>query len=264
MLAKRRRKEGKIIFESTEVRFSGDTRIGIQVEKRSRNDAHMMIEEFMVLANEEVAKWCVRHELPFLSRVHGTPGHNNLAFIAEIIENQEVKKKLEPHHIREYMEKVTDPILRFRLSRLLLPKMAKATYADKPSQHFGLALSYYSHFTSPIRRYPDLQVHRIIKEKLHHKLSSERKVHYRNILKRVARHSSEQERTAEDVERVFDALYACRYMQDKVGNVYVGRVSGIAEFALFVELENGIEGTMYLPRKKFRVNSFTGSLETFA
>lgn len=264
ILKKRRQKEGKIIFESTELKFSGDTRTGIEVEKRDRNDAHMMIEEFMVLANEEVAKWCVRHELPFLSRVHGLPSTDNLEFIAEIIGNREVRRKLEPHHIREYMEKVSDPLEQFRLSRLLLPKMAKATYADKPFRHFGLALSFYSHFTSPIRRYPDLQVHRIIKEKLHEELTSERKAHYRGILKRIAKHTSERERGAEDIERAFDALYACRYMQDKVGQTFQGRISGITEYALYIELESGIEGTCYLPRKKYHVNPLTGSLETLS
>lgn len=179
----------------------------------------------MVLANEEVAKWCVREELPFLSRAHALPSSQNIALIADMIANSEIRKKLEPHHIRSYMEKITDPVEQFRLSHLLLPKMAKAVYSDKVSGHFGLALSYYAHFTSPIRRYPDLQVHRIVKEKLHNVLSLERKIHYQSILKRVARHCSEQERLAEDVERAFDSLYACRYMQDKIGQIFAGQVS---------------------------------------
>lgn len=159
------------------------------------------------------------------------------------------------------MERITDPVEQFRLSRLLLPKMAKATYADSPFRHFGLALSFYSHFTSPIRRYPDLQVHRIIKETLHGQISSERKAHYRNLLKKVARLSSERERAAQDIERAFDALYMCRYMQDKVGKTYDGRISGITEYALYVELPSGVEGTIFLPRKKLFVNPVTGSLE---
>jgi len=98
--------------------------------------------------------------------------------------------------------------------------MAKATYADAKHRHFGLALEYYSHFTSPIRRYPDLQVHRIIKEKLRGTLTDERIIHYKKILKKVARSCSERERTAEDIERAFDSLYACRYMANHVGETY--------------------------------------------
>ncbi len=260
ILKKRRKKEGKIIFESTEIRFSWDTRTSISVEKRARNDSHMMIEEFMVLANEEVAKWCIREELPFLSRAHALPSSENIALIALMIDNAQIRKKLEPHHIRSYMEKMVDPVEQFRLSHLLLPKMAKAIYTDKVSGHFGLALSHYSHFTSPIRRYPDLQVHRIIKEKLHSTLSSERKAHYRSILKRVAKHCSEQERFSEDVERAFDVLYACRYMQNKVGQIFSGQVSWVTDFAVFVELQNGIEWTLYLPRKRFQINQLDGSI----
>jgi ribonuclease R len=98
--------------------------------------------------------------------------------------------------------------------------MAKATYSDTPFRHFGLALNYYSHFTSPIRRYPDLQVHRIIKDTLNKKLNSEKITHYKSILKKVARNCSEKERRAEDIERAMNSLYACRYMQDKIGKVY--------------------------------------------
>lgn len=139
--------------------------------------------------------------------------------------------------------------------------MAKATYRDRPDRHFGLALTYYSHFTSPIRRYPDLQIHRIIKEKLRGTLTDARKVHYNKILKKVARNCSERERGAEDIERAFDSLYACRYMSNKIGNTYVGRVSGIAEFAYFVELDIGVEITVYLPRnRRYSVDSVSGIL----
>lgn len=139
--------------------------------------------------------------------------------------------------------------------------MAKATYTDTKHRHFGLALEYYAHFTSPIRRYPDLQVHRIIKEKLRGTLTDERIIHYKKILKKVARACSERERAAEDIERAFDSLYACRYMANHVGETYVGRISGIAEFAYFVELDSGIEVTVYLPRySRYIVDGVTGIL----
>ena len=98
--------------------------------------------------------------------------------------------------------------------------MAKATYSDTPFRHFGLALEYYSHFTSPIRRYPDLQIHRIIKEKIRNTLTPQRITHYKSILKRIARSCSEQERSAEDIERAMNSLYICRYMSNKIGKNY--------------------------------------------
>jgi ribonuclease R len=211
----------------------------------------MLIEEFMVLANEEVAKWCDGHGIPFLSRVHGLPPYNSLEVIKQILSTNPIpplvrgspesrrnisngqnlslhrndrnpknsQKVLEPRHIREFLDTLF-PDEAYKYSRLLLPKMAKATYSDTKHRHFGLALEYYSHFTSPIRRYPDLQVHRIIKEQLRGTLTSERIIHYKKILKKVARSCSERERTAEDIERAFDSLYACRYMANHVGETY--------------------------------------------
>lgn len=169
---------------------------------------------------------------------------------------------LEPTHIREFLENIKDPTELYRYSRLLLPKMAKATYSDTPFRHFGLALEYYSHFTSPIRRYPDLQVHRIIKEQIRGILTPARVAHYKTLLKRVARNCSERERSAEDIERAMNSLYICRYMADKVGKIYDGQISGLAEFALFVELENGIEATLYIPRGKYNIDSIAGVLTT--
>ncbi len=134
----------------------------------------------------------------------------------------------------------------YRASRLLLPKMAKAFYSDKSLMHFGLALEYYAHFTSPIRRYPDLQVHRIIKEELHKTLDKKQKEHYRYILGKVARKCSDGEARATDIERAVDAIIICRYMSDKVGQTFDGRVSGLTEWAVFVELESGVEVTVYL------------------
>jgi ribonuclease R len=284
ILEKRRRKEWKITFESTEVYFEFETTdTSIQktpknIKRRERNNAHKLIEEFMVLANEEVAKWCDTHGLPFLSRVHGLPGNEQTEIIQWVLQSkwQEGKwwniifgkskntKTLEPTDIREFLESISDPVELYRYSRLLLPKMAKATYSDTPFRHFGLALEYYSHFTSPIRRYPDLQVHRIIKEKIQGKLSSERISHYKTILKRIARICSEQERSAEDIERAMNSLYACRYMSDKIWKKYSGQISGLAEFAIFVELENGIESTLYLPRAKYQINSIEGTIHTLS
>ncbi len=253
ILETRRKKEGKILFEMTECYFTLDEKRNVTaITKRERNDAHMMIEEFMVLANEEVAKWCVKNKLPFLSRVHGVPDTEDMKSLSEILEDLSLATRLEPRHIRDHLERATDPRERYRLSRLLLPKMAKAFYGDTPKWHFGLALQYYSHFTSPIRRYPDLLVHRIIKEFLHGELSKEEKESYTRSMKRIGKNLSEKEKQAESVERAIDSLMMCRYMSDKVGQSFDGTISGLTESNIYVELENGIEWSIFLKSPTYK------------
>lgn len=206
----------------------------------------MMIEEFMVLANEEVAKWCTKHSLPFLSRIHHLPPEDNAKIIREIVGLGKSHEQIHPKHIREYLDTLSTDEGMYRASRLLLPKMAKAFYSDTSLMHFGLALEYYAHFTSPIRRYPDLQVHRIIKEELQKTLDKKQKEHYRHILKKIAKKCSDGEARATDIERAIDAIMVCRYMSDKVGQTFDGRVNGFTDWAIFIELENGVEVTVYL------------------
>ena len=226
LLASRRQKEGKITFETTECYFTLDTKRNITaITKRERNDAHMMIEEFMVLANEEVAKWCVKEKLPFLSRIHAKPGPEQSKIIAEVLGNLSLIESLEPRHIRDHLEQAKDKREHYRLSRLLLPKMSKAVYGDTPAGHFGLALSYYAHFTSPIRRYPDLLLHRVMKAHLQGRLSGSEKARYTKEMKRYGKLLSEREKQAEGAERAIDSLMMCRYMSDKVGLEFHGTVS---------------------------------------
>ncbi len=263
ILEKRRKKEGKIIFESWEPTFSFDSDGQIiDIQKRERGASHMMIEEFMVLTNEEVAKWCTKYSLPFLSRIHHLPPEANAKIIREIVGLASVHETIHPSHIRSYLDTLSTTESLYRLSRLLLPKMAKAFYSDTSHMHFGLALEYYAHFTSPIRRYPDLQVHRIIKEELHKSLDKTRKDHYRHILKKIAKKCSDGEVRATDIERAVDAIIICRYMTDKVGETFEGRISGLTEWAIFVELENGVEVTVYQPRGWVRsiIDPVTGTL----
>ena len=128
--------------------------------------------------------------------------------------------------------------------------MAKAIYGDTPKGHFGLALAYYSHFTSPIRRYPDLLVHRIMKAFLHGELEWEVRAKYARDMKRHGKSLSEKEKQAEWVERAVDALMMCRYMQDKIGYTYRGTISWLTESNVYVELSNGVEGSIFLGRPK--------------
>ena len=214
----------------------------------------------MVLANEEIAKWCATKKIPFLSRVHEAPSAEKTREIQEIIAISTTDRQpwfiaisqdiwtwgeVTPHDIRKVLEKAREEGDLYRLSRLLLPKMAKAVYKDAVDRHFGLALKYYAHFTSPIRRYPDLLLHRMIKKYLHGELPKEKSI-YEKGMKKWWLSLSEKERSAEDVSRTIDALYMCRYMSDKVGQPFDGVISGLTESNIYVELESGVEGSIFL------------------
>lgn len=274
LLRERRKKEGKIIFDTTECYFDMDDKRNVEnIRKRERGDAHMMIEEFMVLANEEVAKWAIKRKIPFLSRVHDAPSVEKTREIVDILlANKEWLKEwiilgknseVEPHHIRSILEHAeSNNELFYRLSRLLLPKMAKAVYKEKPVRHYGLALTHYAHFTSPIRRYPDLLLHRMIKYHLS-KVSNFDKKSYDKQMKKWGENLSEKERIAEEVSRSIDDIYMCQYMSNHVEDVYEGTISWVTESNVYVELENGVEGSIYLGWKwtpKLTLDLAQGSL----
>lgn len=275
-LVRRRRGEWKIIFDSTELEFAfptdsyseyRDTNIytPISIYTRKRNELHMLIEEFMVLANEQIAKWCSLQGIPFLSRIHDLPWPDQISLIRGIVsqklgqhDNQgssyaHKKPAITSRYIRDFLDMLSPEEL-YIYSRLLLPKMSKAVYGTESLGHFGLWLEYYAHFTSPIRRYPDLQVHRIIKEYLHGILSSERREHYQSLLRRVARQSSQREQIAEWVEQAIQSIYIARYMEQYVWVEHIGQVSGVSEFAYFVELESGVEAVVPLQGRWYRVD----------
>ena len=269
ILEKRREKEGKILFEMTECYFDLDEERNVKnIRKRERNDAHMMIEEFMVLANEEIAKWCASKKIPFLSRVHEAPSEEKNREIREIIAlswnhhnggfltiKQEETQDITPHDIRKILEKARENNDLYRLSRLLLPKMAKAVYKDTVDRHFGLALKYYAHFTSPIRRYPDLLLHRMIKKYLHGELSKNASIYEKNM-KKWWMSLSEKERKAEEVSRVINDLYMCQYMSDKIDLSFDGIISWLTESNIYVELSSGVEGAIFLKWGKSNITKW--------
>lgn len=164
ILKKRRAKEGKIAFEKTELYFELD-KDGITpktIKKRERNDAHKLIEECMVITNEEVAKWCRKRKIPFISRVHAPPSDESSVIIREVIGKKGKNfDPITPKEIADFLQNLSEDMY-FFTSRMILPKMSKAEYSEKNHGHFGLALDEYSHFTSPIRRYSDLVTHRMI------------------------------------------------------------------------------------------------------
>ena len=153
---------------------------------------------------------------------------------------------MRPKEIQKLLGKVEGTPQEALISRLALRSMKQARYTPENSGHFGLAANYYTHFTSPIRRYPDLQIHRIIKDNLRGRMNGERMEHYRKILEEVTKHASETERSADEAERETVKLKKVEYMSDRIGNVYTGVISGVTKWGMYVELPNTIEGLIHV------------------
>lgn len=219
------------------------------IRKRERNDAHKMIEEFMVLANEEVAKWCTKRKIPFLSRYHSEPSDDSTKTIHKILGHNREKSKtaIKPSDIENFLSKLNVDE-QFFASRLILPKMSKAEYSYGKTGHFGLALDNYSHFTSPIRRYPDLITHRLIHLYLSRKLDEKTRQNYDKKLQKIAEICSQNEKIAENIERATDKIFVQRYMQNHIGEIMNGKISSLTNWAIFVELDIGVEVMVLLPR----------------
>ena len=154
--------------------------------------------------------------------------------------------EVRPKEIQKLLGKVEGTPQEALISRLALRSMKQARYTPENSGHFGLAANYYTHFTSPIRRYPDLQIHRIIKDNLRGRMNGERMEHYRKILEEVTKHASETERRADEAERETVKLKKVEYMSDRIGNVYTGVISSVTKWGMYVELPNTIEGLIHV------------------
>nr|MDD3720555.1 ribonuclease R [Candidatus Gracilibacteria bacterium] len=238
ILYKYKRDHGYIEFDLIETKIIVDEKgYPVEIKEYPKYEANKVIEFFMILANEAVAKKF--SDLPFLYRVHPEP---------EIEDIDRLKYALKYVGV-EYRDRLTDIVEKIKgrpeenfISKLILKTMTRAVYSPINEGHYGLGLEYYSHFTSPIRRYPDLQIHRIIREKLQGKMTKGRIEHYRNILGDVANLCSEQEQMAEDIEHKVDDYLEARYMSDKIGEEFDGMISGVIERGFFVQLENTIEG----------------------
>lgn len=177
----------------------------------------MLIEEFMVLANEEVAKWCQKRKIPFLSRVHDAPNEESSNVIHTILKHPKHRKntEIQPKEIQNFLENLSEDETYFA-SRMILPKMSKAIYSADKNGHFGLALEQYSHFTSPIRRYPDLITHRMIHYYLERKMTEEAKKKYQQKLPKIALSNSNSEKRAENIESAVQKIYIWRFMEAKI------------------------------------------------
>ena len=254
ILRERRRKRGAIDFDLPETRITlDDSGKPVYIGPYERNSATRLIEEFMLAANETIAEHFCRMGIPFVYRIHENPEQDKIDKLGVLIRNFgydiKVKKdKIKPGEIQKLLEKIKGTPQEAMISSLTLRSMQRARYATSCEGHFGLACRYYCHFTSPIRRYPDLQIHRIIKESLHGKLKGERIAHYDKILNDVAKRSSSRERLAEEAERETDKLKKAEYMQEHIGEVFTGVISGVTNWGIYVELPNTIEGLVHISR----------------
>lgn len=262
LLRAKRQKRGSIDFDFPECKILLD-REGhpLDIRPYERNVATDLIEDFMLAANETVAQHFYWMELPFLYRVHDVPNPekirglslfiNNFGYYMKSMDKRGSKvgsEEVHPKEIQKLLEKIAGTPEEPMIARLALRSMKQAKYSVENSGHFGLACKYYCHFTSPIRRYPDLQIHRIIKEQLKGRMSEERIAHYRDVLPGVAEATSKLERRADEAERETDKLKKVEYMEERIGEEFDGVISGVTSWGIYVELPNTVEGLVHVSR----------------
>lgn len=252
LLRKKRHQRGSIDFDFPESKITLDEKgKPIEVKAYERNSATKIIEDFMLLANETIAEDYYWQELPFLYRTHENPDSEKIQKLGIFINNFGYSIKIgqdeiHPKELQKLLSKIEGTPEEALISRLTLRSMKQAKYTVSNEGHFGLSTKYYCHFTSPIRRYPDLQIHRIIKENLRGKLSEKRITHYDRILPEVAKQTSTTERRADEAEREVEKLKKVEYMKQYIGQQFEGVISGITTWGMYVELPNTVEGMVHV------------------
>lgn len=252
VLRKRRRQRGSIDFDFPESKLVLDENgVPVEIKAYDRNVATKMIEDFMLLANETVAEEYYWREIPFVYRVHETPDGDKIRKLATFINNFGYSMhigtgEVRPKEIQKLLGKIEGTPQEMMISRLALRSMSHAKYTPDNEGHFGLAAKYYTHFTSPIRRYPDLQIHRIIKDNLRGRMNEAKISHYQAILPEVTKQAGETERRAEEAERETIKLKKAEYMSQRIGKEYEGVISGVTGWGIYVELPNTVEGLVHV------------------
>lgn len=252
ILRDKRHKRGSIDFDFPESKITLDEKgRPIEIKAYERNSATKIIEDFMLIANETVAEDYFWQELPFVYRTHDNPDPEKIRSLATFINNfgyaiRMTSDEIHPKELQKLLEKIEGTDEEALLSRLTLRSMKRAQYTTDCTGHFGLSAKYYTHFTSPIRRYPDLQIHRIIKENLHGGITDKRMGHYNGILTAVTKQASMTERRADDAERDVEKLKKTEYMARHIGEVFSGVISSITAWGIYVELPNTIEGMVHV------------------
>lgn len=248
VLNRKRDRRGAIDFNFAESKIilDGEGR-PIEIGTRDRRVGHRLIEEFMLAANEAVAEYMFWLEHPFVYRIHETPDPDKINQFNKFLYNfgHRIKgneEEVHPKAIQQLLRDVKGKDEEHIVAKLMLRSLKQAKYDPENEGHFGLAAKYYCHFTSPIRRYPDLMIHRIIKMMLRGELDDETIHRYRRVVAEASLQSSERERIAESAERDVDDMKMCEYMADKIGDEFEGMISSVTSFGIFVELPNTVEG----------------------
>lgn len=264
ILSAKSKEDGCLDLDLPEPKFVFDENSHVvDVLERHQNEAHKLIENFMIAANKTVAKKFKLLDIPFVYRVHEHPDEAKIQDALKVIKNCCPKSFDIPNSIdNKFLEQVLncsdDPIVNQAINSMILRAMPKAIYSPQCLGHFGLGLKYYSHFTSPIRRYPDLTIHRIIKDYLHHKIGEQDIDRLKSFVYEAAGQSSSTEQNAAKVEREVDDLWCCEYMRDKIGQEFEVVVSNVKEYGVYVRIPNtAIEGLIrieYMPDKRFIYN----------
>ncbi len=247
-LTKLRVKRGALDFDLSEPAYTLDENgQPVDVQPHVRGISNMMIEEFMLLANECAAKYVKERNLPALYRVHEDPDSKRIEAFSLLLKalgqnGFNRKQKITPRTLQDVLHSVAGEPYEMVVNRVMLRTLQKAKYSETPIGHFGLALKDYCHFTSPIRRYPDIVVHRAIIASLEGGLAEKATEKQHAAIPSMAEHTSERERASMLAERSVDDLYGAAYMQGKIGERYKGTISGVMEFGIFVEIMDVIEG----------------------
>lgn len=248
IIRSKRMSRGSIDFDFPEAKIKL-TKNGepIEIGPYDRNPAHKIIEDFMLMANETIAEDYFWQEIPFEFRTHGEPDPEKVEKLSNVMAGfgyyfKASGDSVHPKEFQKLLRRIEGKPEEGFISRITLRSMQQARYSTECTGHFGLATKYYCHFTSPIRRYPDLQIHRIIKENLHGGLNEKRLVHYGNILPGVAESNSRNERRAQEAEREVEKLKKVQYMSRRIGEEFDGIISGITAYGFYVELANTVEG----------------------
>ena len=250
ILSAKRKKRGSVNFDFPEAKIILDEEgTPIDIKPYERNSATNLIEEFMLVCNETVAEDFFWQQVPFIFRNHETPDDEKIQKLEEFLRNFGYRLKgtgkdeLHPKSIQQIISDVEGKPEEHIISRVVLRSMKQARYMAENMGHFGLAAKYYCHFTSPIRRYPDLEIHRIIKECIRNNgLSPKREKSLNKKMPEIAKQCSVRERVAEEAERETDKLKMVQFMEDKIGQIYEGVISGVTSWGIYVELPNTVEG----------------------
>ena len=250
-LRQKRFRRGAIDFDLPELKIKLDDRgVPIAIEKRTRSVAESIIEEFMLAANETVAEHMDRREIPFVFRVHADPDPEKMAKMADLLRGLGQRigawTNVSPMDLQKALKWMEGKPEEKMVSTLMLRSLKQARYEAQNAGHFGLAAQYYTHFTSPIRRYPDLIVHRLLRETFTGPLSPQRKEQLQSLLPQIASDCSDRERAATEAERESVDMKVAEYMQQFIGEEFPAIIAGVTGFGFFVELENGVEGLVHV------------------